>query len=51
MSGVKCMVEECAYNKNHVCTASQIEVGSSMTTVVDNTEATACKTFTPREQQ
>jgi hypothetical protein len=51
--GIKCMVEECAYNKDHVCTADSIEVASSMSNLesaVTSSENTACMTFKPKQK-
>ena len=47
MSHVKCMVEECKYHENNVCQASSIEVRSSGTKNVQNSDNTACSTFIP----
>ncbi|MEG6615858.1 DUF1540 domain-containing protein [Peptococcaceae bacterium 1198_IL3148] len=49
-SGVsKCMVEECKYNNNHQCYAEGIEVRSSGTMSVSDSQSTCCQTFEPRE--
>ncbi|MBO8170143.1 MAG: DUF1540 domain-containing protein [Thermoanaerobacteraceae bacterium] len=47
--GIKCMVEECTYNKNNVCDAETIEVASSMGREVNDSDGTACKTFKARQ--
>ncbi len=49
MSKIKCVVEECKYNKNQVCQAGEIEVRSSGSMSVMTSDGTACETFTPRE--
>lgn len=45
MTGVKCMCEECHYNKNYKCNASNIEVKSSGDNKVHSSEGTRCNTF------
>ena len=47
MSHVKCLVEECRFNTNDVCQADRIEVRSSGTKDVQNSDNTACSTFIP----
>jgi hypothetical protein len=42
---IKCMVEECVYNKNRKCHADGIEVRSSGDMVVESSDGTACETF------
>ncbi|WP_148133044.1 DUF1540 domain-containing protein [Candidatus Formimonas warabiya] len=49
MGNVKCVVEECKYNKNHLCHAGGIEVRSSGDMSVETSDGTACETFAPRE--
>ena len=46
---IKCMVEECNYNKNKLCNAETIEVFSSMGRRVNSSDGTACKTFQPKQ--
>ncbi|MGI6066105.1 MAG: DUF1540 domain-containing protein [Bacillota bacterium] len=49
MSNIKCLVEECKFNKNRKCQAESIEVRSNGSMSVDNSEGTACDTFTKLE--
>ncbi|MCR6544120.1 DUF1540 domain-containing protein [Dehalobacterium formicoaceticum] len=49
MGQIKCVVEECKYNQGQKCQAGEIEVRSSGTMSVLNSEGTACETFAPRE--
>ncbi|MHB1127262.1 MAG: DUF1540 domain-containing protein [Bacillota bacterium] len=46
-SGIKCMVEECTHNSEKLCQADAIEVRSSGTREVSNTDETCCGTFKP----
>lgn len=46
--GIKCVVEECQYNKNKLCQAEAIEVQSSGDKMVETSDGTACATFTPQ---
>ena len=50
MSSIKCMVEECKYNKKHKCRAESIEVRSNGDMAVDTSDGTACDTFTKLER-
>lgn len=49
VSGIKCKVEECKYNKNQLCHANGIEVRSSGDMVVNTSDGTACDTFQKME--
>lgn len=46
--GIKCVVEECAYNQNKLCNAEEIEVRSSGDMSVNTSDGTACETFKPQ---
>ncbi len=45
--GIKCLVEECTYNKNQMCNAGDIQVSSSGDMRVNTSEGTCCHTFRP----
>ena len=45
MSEIKCKVEECHYNRDQYCDASEIEVVSCGATNVKSSEQTECHTF------
>ncbi len=49
MGKIKCVVEECKYNKQQMCQAEEIEVRSSGTMSVADSDGTACETFAPRD--
>lgn len=49
MGKIKCLVEECKYNKKEMCHAGEIEVRSSGTMSVLDSDSTACETFEPKE--
>lgn len=48
-NGIRCMIEECAYNQQKSCTANNIEVRSSGSMSVSTSEATCCETFVPKQ--
>lgn len=45
MTDIKCLVEECKYNKSSNCHANEIEVRSSNTLQPSCADETACETF------
>ena len=45
MSEIKCQVEECHYNRDRYCDASEIEVVSCGATNVKSSDQTECRTF------
>lgn len=45
MTEIKCVVEECKYNKAKECHADKIEVRSSGDHHVKTSDGTACETF------
>ncbi len=45
MTDIKCMVEECKFNKSNNCNADEIEVRSSNTLQPSSADETACETF------
>ncbi len=49
---IKCKVEECHYNDNsqQLCQAGDIEVRSSGSMSVSNSDGTACHTFKPKSK-
>lgn len=49
LAKIRCVVEECLFNEDHICQAEEIEVRSSGTMSVINSEGTACETFIPRD--
>lgn len=49
MGKIKCVVEECKYNKQQICQAGNIEVRSSGDMSVSTSDGTACETFAPRD--
>lgn len=51
MVSIRCMVEECAYNSSLRCAAQKIRVRSSGTMHVDAPDATACESFTCRNDE
>lgn len=48
MSEIKCKVEECHFNRDHYCDASEIEVVSCGTADVKTSDQTECHTFRER---
>ena len=42
---VKCSVENCHYNKQHLCFADSLEVNASHGKNAQNSEGTCCTTF------
>lgn len=46
---VKCMCEECHYNKGFECQADGIQVESVGNQAVETSEGTCCRTFRPRQ--
>jgi len=47
--GIKCYVEECAYNAHEVCQANSIQVISTGDKRVMTSEGSACDTFKPKQ--
>lgn len=50
MGEIKCLVEECRYNRNQICQAGGIEVASSGDMKVSSSPGTQCSTFEPKEK-
>lgn len=42
---VKCGVENCGYNKNHMCYANSIEIDTLGDRKADSKDSTRCATF------
>ncbi|MCL6559490.1 MAG: DUF1540 domain-containing protein [Firmicutes bacterium] len=48
---MRCMCEECHYNRNFECHADSIEVRSSGDKKVESSGGTCCHTFRPKGQR
>jgi hypothetical protein len=46
---IKCSVENCHYNKSHMCQAENIEVSAMGDGVAETCDGTSCSTFKKHE--
>lgn len=47
---VKCSVENCKYNKEHLCHAFGLEVGAMGDGHADTSDGTCCQTFKSKDE-
>ena len=46
---IKCSVDNCSYNKSHMCNADSIEVNTMGDGKAETADGTCCSTFTQNE--
>ncbi len=47
MNKIHCNVDECSYNRDHLCLAEKVEVENCCEGSAKTSSETACKTFMP----